>query len=135
MIDSNTGLTKQVNSQKLHEAKPQSLHTTKSLLSVSKLSSWIEIVDLNKKIDTDKKLQSEEEEHQLEDNDESKSSKSVILNEKLEEANESWGNVNQKLICIEAQQFIEENKSLVKFSGLVSFLFYPCLSIYLFFHE
>lgn len=131
MIDPKTNLIKQLNPQKLHETKPQSLKTTKSLLNISKLSSWIQIVESNQKIESEKKFQNEEEKQQQQeqreqeqeellekdygDEETKSSSESVILQKKFDEANESWKNVNQSLICTRSQQFIEENKSLLKF--------------------
>jgi hypothetical protein len=98
MVDPKTQLIRSFSSSgettRAHEAKPQSLLTTKTLLSVSKLCSWLEI---KKEAESNGTSESKEPHH-------SSTSSRV---------HESWDTANTSLLTLRAQQLIQEKSSVL----------------------
>lgn len=98
MIDSKTGLIKATpsSSTKLHESKPQSLETTKTLLNISKLSSWLEVKKSAE--NSSSNIESKEPEN---------------THSQAQHSLESWNQTNNSLLSLRAQQLIYEKRSLL----------------------
>jgi hypothetical protein len=92
MVDPKTQLicSSAAQAMRAHESKPQSLQTTKTLLSVSKLCSWLEI-----------KKQTESPHLAAE-------SKEPV--DRHSTAHDSWETANSSLLTLRAQQLIEEKR-------------------------